>query len=61
MLVNAESDPNAQSRTVVLTMSGASAVAIYRNGESTITRLDDTQCTISDIEPGEGIFIIPIK
>lgn len=61
MLVNAESDPNAQSRTVVLTMSGASAVAIYRNGESTITRLNDTQCTISDIEPGEGIFIIPIK
>lgn len=61
MLVNAESDPNAQSRTVVLTMSGASAVAIYRNGESTITRLNDNQCTIFDIEPGEGIFIIPIK
>ena len=60
MIVNAEYDPSAAAHDIVLTMAGASAMYICRDGEQTVMKLNDTQCILEDVQPGEGIFVIPL-
>ncbi len=60
MIVNAEYDPSAAAHDIVLTMAGASAMYICRDGEQTVMKLNDTQCILEDVQPGEGIFVVPL-
>ena len=60
MVVNANYDTNASAEDVTLTFAGASAVAVWRNGEQTVVKLNNNQLVLNDVQPGEGVFAVPL-
>ena len=60
VITNANYDTNASAEDVTLTFAGASAVAIWRNGEQTVVKLNNNQLVLNDVQPGEGVFAVPL-
>lgn len=61
MVTNYANPADNKTDRVSLTFNDAEAVAVYRLAEKRVLLLDENGTLNITLQPGEGIFVIPLK